>query len=229
MKFTTIIVEDEIMSRDALSSIIAEIPWLKIVGEAGSVKRAIDLINEHKPDVLFLDIKMPGGTGLDILNNTVSVPNIIFTTAYGEFAVDAFEQSAVDYLLKPYSQKRLYSAFEKLRSRLFDKNEAQIFVKSGNKVLPFTLGQVEYFSADKDYVIAHSGEEEQLLTTTLSALEEQLDAEQYIRIHRSIIVNVHMIKSMQRHGDRQYKIIMKNNSEIMSSKAGTAKLKQFIR
>mgnify|MGYP000527677306 CR=1 FL=1 len=229
MKFTTIIVEDEVMSRDALSSIIAEIPWLKIVGEVGSVNKAIKLINENKPDVLFLDIRMPGGTGLDILNNTVPVPNIIFTTAYGEFAVDAFEQSAVDYLLKPYSQKRLFSAFEKLRSRLFDKNEAQIFVKSGNQMLPLVLGQVEYFSADKDYVIAHSGEEEQLLTTTLSALEEQLDPEQYIRIHRSIIVNVHMIKSMHRHGDRQFKIVMRNSSEILSSKAGTAKLKQFIR
>lgn len=229
MTFTTIIVEDEVMSRDALSSIIKEIPWLKIVGEAGSVNKAIKLIDEHKPDVLFLDIRMPGGTGLDILNNTVLVPNIIFTTAHGEFAVDAFEQCAVDYLLKPYSQKRLFDALEKLRLRLFDRNEVKIFVKSAGQMLPLVLGQVDYFSADKDYVIAHSGEEEQLLTTTLSALEEQLNPEQYIRVHRSNIVNVHMIKSMHRHGDRQLKIIMRNNSEIISSKAGTAKLKQFIR
>ncbi|MBT7581377.1 MAG: response regulator transcription factor, partial [Kordiimonadaceae bacterium] len=171
----------------------------------------------------------PGGTGLDILNNTVPVPNIIFATAYGEFAVDAFEQSAVDYLLKPYSQKRLFMALEKLRSRLFDKSEAQIFVKSGNQMLPLRLGQIDYFSADKDYVIAHSGEDERLLTTTLSALEEQLDPEQYIRVHRSNIVNVHMIKTMRRHGDRQMKIIMRNGAEIISSKAGTAKLKHLIR
>jgi two-component system, LytTR family, response regulator len=229
MIFSTIIVEDEVMSRDALSGVITEIPWLKLVGSAGSVDKAIKLINEHKPDVLFLDIKMPGGTGLDVLNNTVHVPYIIFTTAYGEFAVDAFEQSAVDYLLKPYSQKRLFSALEKLRSRLFDKNETQIFVKSGNQMLPLTFGQIEYFSADKDYVSAHSGEEERLLTTTLSALEDQLDPEQFIRVHRSHIVNIHMIKSMHRHGDRQLKIIMRNYSEIISSKAGTAKLKQFIR
>ncbi len=229
MKFSTVIVEDEVMSRDALSSIVQEIPWLKLVGEAGSVDRAIKMINENRPDVLFLDIKMPGGTGLDILDNTVSVPHIIFTTAYGEFAVEAFEQSAVDYLLKPYSQKRLFVALEKLRTRLFEKNEAQIFVKKGSQMLPLVLGQVDYFSSDKDYVIAHSREDERQLSTTLSALEEQLDPGQYIRIHRSFIVNVHMIQSMQRHGDRQFKIIMRNGSEILSSKAGTAKLKHFIR
>ena len=96
-------------------------------------------------------------------------------------------------------------------------------------MLPLRLGQIDYFSADKDYVIAHSGEDERLLTTTLSALEEQLDPEQYIRVHRSNIVNVHMIKTMRRHGDRQMKIIMRNGAEIISSKAGTAKLKHLIR
>ena len=229
MIFNTIIVEDEVMSRDALSSIIKKIPWLKLVGEAGSFNKAVDLINENKPDVLFLDIRMPGGTGLDILNNTDAAPYIIFTTAYGEFAVDAFDHCAVDYLLKPYSQKRLFEALEKLRLRLFGKNEVQIFVKSGNQMLPLELGQVDYFTADKDYVIAYSGEEERLLTTTLSALEKQLDPEQYVRVHRSYIVNLHMIKSMQRYGDRQFKIIMRNHSEIISSKTGTLKLKKYIR
>ena len=229
MRFSTVIVEDEVMSRRAMSAVINEIPWLNLVGEAGSVSRAIELINKTKPDVLFLDIRMPGGTGLDILKKTVSVTNIIFTTAYSEFAVDAFEHCAVDYLLKPFSNRRLFVAIEKLRSRLFDKNEVKIFVKSGKKMLPLALGQVDYFSADRDYVTAHYGYEERLLSTTLSALEKQLDPEHYIRIHRSIIVNIHMVKLMQRHGDRQLKIIMRNNDELFSSKAGTARIKHLIR
>lgn len=230
MTYKVVIVEDEKVSRQALTKMIDEIPWLKIVGEAANVRNAVDLINDNEPDVLFLDIKLPRGTGLDILDQVIQVPHIIFTTAYGKFAVDAFDYRAVDYLLKPFSRRRFDEAIEKLSDRLFNPaDEIKIFMKSGNKVTPISLAQVEYFQADRDYVVAYCAGEERLLSTTLKMLENQLDSGRYIKIHRSLIVNVYMIKSMTRCVDRRIRLIMRGGNEIYSSRTGAKLLRNLVR
>ncbi len=197
MIYKAFIVEDEKVSRQALTAMIDEIAWLKNVGEATNVKNAVDLINHCKPDVLFLDIKLQQGMGLEILDQAIHVPHVIFTTAYGKFAVDAFDYCAVDYLVKPFSRRRFDEAIEKLRNRLFDHiDELKIFTKTGNKISPVSFTNVEYFKADRDYVVAYCAGEERLLSTTLKTLENQLDSGRFVKIPRSLIVNVHMIKSM---------------------------------
>ncbi len=229
MKYNVVIVEDEVVSRMALANMVDEIPWLNRTGEAESVKAAIEIIEKNKPDVLFLDIKIPGGTGLDILESATKISHVIFTTAYGEYAVEAFDHGAVDYLLKPFSRRRFEEAIEKLRNRLFDHiEEIKIFTKSGDRMLPIALEQVEYFRADKDYIIAHCNHGDHLLATTLNALEKQLDNGQYIRIHRSYIVNIHMVLSMQKYTDRRIKVHLCSGGALTSSRAGAKRLRKLI-
>ncbi len=208
---------------------IGEIPWLENVGEAESVNRATELINRVKPDVLFLDIKMPGGTGHDILEKISEMPYVIFTTAYGEYAADAFDRNAVDYLLKPFSRRRFDGAIDKLRKRLYGQvDTVKIFTKSGNVASPLSFEQVDYFCADKDYVVAHCDNSEHLLKTTLKVLETELNSDQFVRAHRSFIVNISMIKSMKSRADRRIRIYFYSGRELLSSRMGAKILRTLI-
>lgn len=235
MRFTAIIVEDEPVSRRAMRKMVEGIDWLTCVGEATTVQSAIEAINTTCPDVVFLDVKMPGGSGLDVLDATKFVPNIIFTTAFGIFAVDAFDHNAVDYLLKPFSKLRFDAAIDKLHGRLFDvtgqkqSESTTVFVSSGNKLLPFTIVEVEYFSACDDYVVAKNKAGERVLNTTLAALEDELDPDQFVRVHRSHIVNMRYVHRMQKLGDRKLRLRMRCGSEIVSSRSGTKRLQSFLR
>ena len=234
MRYKTLIVEDEDVSRQALRSMVDSIPWLLCVGEASGKHQAVSLIREKRPDVLFLDVRIPGGNGMSVLNDSDNSPLVIFTTAYSKYAVEAFDRGAVDYLLKPFSQKRFDSAIEKLRERLQHTQlpvtvaDDTLFVKSGKTLLPISLQDIDYFVSCKDYVVAVSGDEERVLSTTLMALQAQLDEKLYVRVHRSHIVNSRMIRSMHSHGDRQLKLIMRNDHAIIASRSGAARLNHLI-
>lgn len=235
MQFKAVIIEDEPISRRAMRRMVDSVNWLTCVGEAGTVKSAIATINTTRPDVVFLDVKMPGGSGLDVLEAAVFIPNIIFTTAFSDFAVDAFDHNAVDYLLKPFSTRRFDAAIEKLHKRLFDNmgqkqiDSITVFVSSGNKLLPLTIAEVECFSACDDYVLALNQGGERVLNTTLAALEKELDPSQFIRIHRSHLVNMRYVHRMQKHGDRKLRLRMRSGAELVSSRSGTKKLQNFLR
>lgn len=229
------IVEDEAVSRRALEAMVAAVPWLTHAGSAGTVDQAVSLLEAQRPDVLFLDVKMPGGSGFDVLERAPFVPHIIFTTAFSDFAVNAFDHNAVDYLMKPFSRRRFTAAIEKLQARLLDgagaprADAVSVFVRSGRKMVPLALTDVEYFAAADDYVIAHSGDAEHILNSSLGALEAQLPAEQFVRIHRSHIVNIRFVRFMRRVGDRQLSLSMKSGAELISSRAGTKRLQRFFR
>ncbi len=229
-----VIVEDEAISRRELKRMVDAIEWLVCVSEAAHVTAAIDAINHHQPDVIFLDIKIPGGTGFDVLNQADFVPNIIFTTAFSDFAVDAFDHNAVDFLLKPFSKKRFDIAIGKLRSKLFDRlgqrhvDSTKVFVSSGSSMLPLTLTEVEHFSVNGDYVVTRSQDGERLLNTSLSALELELDPRQFVRIHRAHIVNIRYVHRMKKQGDRQLLVQMRSGASLLSSRAGTKKLQRFF-
>lgn len=235
MTYRVVVIEDEAVSRRALAKMVADVTWLDCVGEAASCGSAIETINKEKPDIVFLDMRLPGGSGFDVLEASVFVPNIIITTAYRDYAVEAFNLNAVDYLLKPFSQRRFDAAISKLSDRLFDpsgkpaSSEAMVFVRSGIKLVPFNVADVEFFSACDDYVVAHCSEGEQLLTTTLSALEQQLDPAHFVRVHRSHIINVRYVRFMRRIGDRRFMLHMRNGAKLLSSRAGTRRLKPFFK
>lgn len=229
-----VIIEDEAISRRALKKMVEAVPWLRCCGEAGSVRCAIEVISETRPDVVFLDINLPGGSGLDVVKACDFVSSFIFTTAHSEFAVDAFDYNAVDYLLKPFSSRRFDAAIVKLADRVFDRadppaqEEVTIFLLSGKRRVPLNLSRVFHFSACDDYVVAHCDTGERLLSSTLAALEDQLDSGRYIRVHRSHIVDIRAVKYMRQEGDRKVRLFLRNGNEVVSSRSGTQRLKAFF-
>lgn len=235
MKLCALVVEDEAISRRGLVEMVKRVSWLEYAGEADSVSTALTLMQDTQPDVLFLDIKVPGGSGFDILKRGPFVRHVIFTTAYPEFAVDAFEVNAVDYLLKPFSRQRFECALNRLRTRVraFSRSSALgsgfLFVREGNKNSPVSLADVDYFCADGDYVAICGSDRQKLLSSSLSALEGELDSTVFVRAHRTFIVNIHNIRFMRREGDRQLRLFMRNGDELVTSRSGTKRLRTFIK
>lgn len=231
----TIIVEDEAISRMALSDMVAEVPWLRKVGEADCVSQAIGITEATQPDVMFLDVKIPGGSGFDVLQKISNMPAVVFTTAYRDFAADAFDINAVDYLLKPFSQQRFNTALDRLNTRLAEREQPaltgieSLMVRTGDRIQPVQLSDIDYLQADGDYVAARGQGLNQLMSTNLSALEQELDADIFVRIHRSLIVNRLNIRFLRREGDRRLRLFMRGGDELLSSRAGTKRLSPFIR
>ena len=234
MKLKTLIVEDEAISREALADMVSDVPWLDYVGAAGGVSDAVKVARTHLPDVLFLDVKIPGGSGFDVLRLAPFIPNVIFTTAHRDFAVDAFEINAVDYLLKPFSKRRFDAAMKKLQMKTSPpevslQREQPFMVRVGKRLYPMQLDDIDYFRAEGDYVAACGPNLNRLISTSLSALETELDPRSFVRIHRSLIVNLKHVRFLQAEGDRQLRLLMRDGSELLSSRAGTKRLEAFVR
>lgn len=234
MKLKTLIVEDEDISREALADMVSGVSWLQNVGAASNVGEAVRIACTYQPDVLFLDVKIPGGTGFDVLRLSPFIPNVIFTTAHRDFAVDAFEINAVDYLLKPFSQNRFDTAMKKLHLKMSPPEvphaaQQPFMVRVGKCLYPMQLDDIDYFKAEGDYVAACGPGLNRLFSTSLSALEAELDPGCFVRIHRSLIVNLKHIRYLRAEGDRQLRAIMRGGDELLSSRAGTKRLAAFVR
>ena len=216
MKVTALIVDDEPVARTGLRQLLEEIDWIHTVGEADSGPAAVLAIDRLKPELVFLDIQMPGLLGTEVLRHTTHQPFIVFTTAYAQHAVAAFELGALDYLLKPFGQERLSAALERVRAALGEPaavpaldrlREAlargpisRLFVRQGGAIVPLAVSTVHWFEARGDYVAAHAGAAKHLLHLSLNRLEERLDPERFLRIHRTHIVNLDHVKSFRREG-----------------------------
>jgi two-component system LytT family response regulator len=199
-----LIVDDEPLARRELRRLLAVHRSIQIVGEAGDIDEAHEIIESLAPGVVFLDIQMPGGTGFDLLAQLDRVPRIIFTTAYDRYAVNAFDVNALDYLLKPIEPERLAAALDKLQAMPLaagweaqsDSPLEQLFVRDGSRCWFVPLRDVSVFSAEGNYVRMQWGQERPLLGRSLAALESKLDPHRFFRANRQQIINLEFIRSV---------------------------------
>lgn len=217
-----LIIDDEPLARRELRRLLADFPWVDIVGEAGDVTEAVARIETLAPELLFLDIQMPGGSGFDLLSRLDHVPRVIFTTAYDHHAVRAFEVNALDYLLKPIEPQRLAAALAKARSAPEDKPvEVQpndilerLFVRDGERCWFVPLREVSVLSAEGNYVRLFWGAERPLLGRPLHSLEQRLDPKRFFRANRKQIINVDFIENVELGIGGQLHVQLRGGSEV---------------
>jgi two-component system LytT family response regulator len=194
-----LIVDDEPLARRELRRLLGAFPSIEIAGEAGNIDEARERIETLAPDVVFLDIQMPGGSGFDLLAQLDRVPRIVFTTAFDQYAVKAFDVNALDYLLKPIEPERLASALRKIQAAppaARDEPLGQIFVRDGPRCWFVPLREVSLFSAEGNYVRMLWGRERPLLGRSLAALELKLDPQRFFRANRGQILNLDFIRQV---------------------------------
>jgi len=209
---TAIIADDEQIARDGLRRMLAAHEWLTVVGEARSGDETVELVDRMRPDLLLLDVEMPGATGIQVLSRLTHHPFVIFTTAYSQHAVSAFELGAIDYLLKPFGADRLHLALERVRAGAGEPSEStgdrlkealrqgamsRLFVRSGMSVIPIAVDQVVRVEAWGDYVTVHTPSSRYVVHLALQRLAERLDAERFVRVHRAHLVNLAFVRAFR--------------------------------
>jgi len=239
-----LIIDDEPLARLILLEYLSIHPDITVVGEYSDGFEGAKGIQEHKPDLVFLDIQMPKLTGFEMLEILDEVPHIIFTTAFEEFALKAFEKSAVDYLLKPIPQDRFEQALKKfrqlhatqssspflenLKSEIEKETLERIVVKNGTQIKLIPVQQIHYLEAYDDYVKIHSTEGMFLKNKTMSSFEKQLDPKQFVRVHRSFIIRVDQLAKIEPMEKESFRGILLNGEKVSISKSGYTRLKQVI-
>ena len=198
-----LIVDDEPPARRELRRLLNEFAWVEIVGEGGNVDQAEEMIGSLAPELLFLDIQMPGGTGFDLLSRLEDLPQVIFTTAYDEHAVRAFEVDALDYLLKPIDPRRLAEALGRAKSAQTARMPQpgavleQIFVRDGDRCWFVPLREVRLLTSEGNYIRLSWGKEKPMLGRALAALERRLDPNRFFRANRQQIINLDFIEHVE--------------------------------
>jgi two-component system LytT family response regulator len=245
MRIRALIVEDEPLARQALRDLVEEVDWLDLVGEAADGGSAVDAIDALKPDLVFLDVKLPEISGLDVLERIRHAPAVIFTTAFDEFAVPAFEFEAVDYLVKPFGRKRFLAAVGRLRRRLEGERPApaspegvravlaagparRLFARDGDRFVPIAVESVSRIEARDDYAAVYSAGRTFLLHVSLGELETRLDRERFLRIHRSHIVNLDYVDLIRPFDERRLLVVLKDGTKVLASRAGSHLLRGLV-
>ncbi len=229
MKIRAVIVEDSRLARNELKELIKLHNDLELVGEAGNVDDGAELIETESPDLLFLDINMPEKDGFDLLEMLDDVPITVFTTAYDEYAIKSFEYNALDYLLKPVSNKRFDMALEKVRSKMASKEEAtsttkkltdssQIFIKDGESCWLVKIGDISLFEIVGNYTRVYFENKKPLLYKSLNQVEEKLPEDSFFRANRQQIINTNYIKNVVPWFNGKLKLTLKNGEEVEVSR-----------
>jgi len=234
-----LVVDDEPPARRKLMNFLREEGDVEVVGEAGSGAKAAALIEELEPDVVFLDVQMPGMTGFEVLQTLGGrVPLIVFVTAYDQYAVKAFEVHALDYLLKPFDRDRLQTCLSRVRDQIGRSAGAdlqarmqkliaeatgrayatRLMVKHHGRVVFLQIRDVDWIKALANYVELHVGAQTYMIRETLNSLESRLDPDSFARVHRSVIVNLDRIKELQPWSHNDYLVILKDGTEIRMSR-----------
>ncbi len=234
----TIIVDDERLARNELKKILTEFPEIEIIDEAVNVQEAVEKIEEAKPDLIFLDIQMPGNkTGFDLLDVLEYTPKVVFTTAYNEFAIKAFEFNALDYLLKPIETHRLADAIGKVKKAIEKQTHIhrdqlgvsdQVFVKDGERCWFVKLGEVRLFESVGNYAKVFFGTNKPLILKSLNALEERLDPKIFFRANRKHIINLLMIAKIDTQFNGGLKVTLQGGEEIEISRRQAVKFKDTM-
>jgi two-component system LytT family response regulator len=244
----TILVDDEPLARKRLARLLSEHPSIEIVGEAANGDDACALVERITPDLIFLDVQMPGASGFDVLSRLVHRPQVIFVTAHDEFAVRAFEEQALDYLLKPVEPKRLARALERLRptgspspaderlERLLAVVERatptvrRIPVRKGPKVVLVEPASIIFCRAEDKYAVIYTGDGEHVVDKTIDELAATLDPSTFIRVHRSTLVNLAFVRDLTSIEGGRYVIALKApaGAQIFASRAGAKALRDRL-
>ena len=244
-KLRTIIVEDEELARNLMKSFLNSNDKIEIIAECENGFEGIKTINELKPDLVFLDIQMPKITGFEMLELLEHKPQIIFATAYDQYALKAFEFNAADYLLKPYSKERLFEAVDKVAAKIekdgkdsdvaekvsnFPRDEFldRIVVKDRHKINIIPVDQVRYIESMDDYVMIYTKTGRHLKQKTMKYFEAALNPKNFTRIHRSYIVKVDEINEIQQYEKESYIVILHDKTKLKVSKTGYKNLKGVL-
>jgi two-component system LytT family response regulator len=240
-KYRTLIIEDEKPARDLLKVYLEEFDQVELLGEYDNGFDGLKAVNELKPDVIFLDVQMPKLTGFEMLEVLEHNPEVIFTTAYDQFAIQAFEQNAVDYLLKPFSRERFREAIERLDARERgsiekikihlaggDEKLHRVVIKKSGRIHVFSTGEINFLEAQDDYVMIYTGEGKYLKQQTMKYFEKHLDPDQFIRVHRSYIVNISKIERIEPYEKSNFILILKDGNKIPVSRSGMQQLKENL-
>ncbi len=262
--FTTIIVDDERLARKRVRRLLALEPEFTVVAECGTGTEALAALREHSPDLMFLDVQMPEQDGFDVLRNAADgnsgnlLPLVIFTSAYEDYALRAFEVQAFDYLLKPFDDRRFRESLVRAKTRLLQmratmpvgdaarhpaerdlssafKNFAarretpdRIAIRSRGRVVFVKLENVDWFEAADNYVSLHCGRETHIIRETMNELESRLDPSRFLRVHRSAIVNLDRIKELQPWFRGDYRVILRDGTELTLTKTHREKLESRL-
>lgn len=235
-----LIADDEKAGRQLIKEYLQGFPELILISEVNNGVDAVKEINKFKPDLVFLDIQMPGFTGFEVLTRLEEIPNIIFSTAYDKYALQAFEVHAIDYLLKPYTKERFTKAIEKLKqttervvsltqSLLMDKTDypERVLVEKKDKLITIAVADIIWIEAYGDYSKLHTAEDVLVSNYGISALEEKLNPKSFLRVHRSSLINLNKVKELHKYG-KSYDITMENNEIVRVSRGYMDAIKKIM-
>lgn len=242
MPIKAIIIDDERLARTELKKLLQDFSDIDVIDEASNVDEGVEKIELQNPDLIFLDIQMPGKTGFDLLGELDKAPHVIFTTAYDEYALKAFEVNALDYLLKPIEPKRLHDAIQKLQFEISKERAGlngivnrgpltendQVFVKDGERCWFVKLNEIRLFESVGNYAKVFFGNNKPLILKSLNALEERLDDRMFFRANRKHIINLRWIEKIEPYFNGGLLVELKGGEKIEVSRRQTVKFKEMM-
>ena len=242
-----VLADDEVLARQKLRQLLRDEPDIEIVGECATANETVELVRAAKPALLFLDIRMPGMDGFDVIgaleSENVPMPAIVFTTAYDQYALRAFEIHAVDYLLKPFTAERLRSAIQRVRERSMVSDSSvhanghavngsghttRIVFKSRGRILFLPVSEIRWIGAEENYVRLCTERETHLLRETMTHLEDRLDPHSFLRVHRSFIVNLQYVKEVRTDHDGESSVVMLDGQKIAMSRSYKSRILESL-
>jgi two-component system LytT family response regulator len=248
MRLRTLIVDDEPLAREGLRMLLAQDPEVSAIDEAKNGREAVEAVRDRRPDLVFLDVQMPEMDGLSVVQEIGAdrMPAVVFVTAHDQYAIRAFEINAIDYLLKPVTEERFNQALDRAKARLNSgpadgaslqiislletmasppRHVSRLAVRSVGKTVFVNVEDVDWIEAAENYVELHAGRSRHLLHVPMNSLEKSLDPEMFLRIHRSIIVNVRRIKELQPSGRGEYVIVLETGVQLQSGRSYHERIK----
>jgi len=249
MMIHAVLADDEVLARQKLRQLLREEPEVEIVGESATASETIELVRATAPELLFLDIRMPGMDGFDVIGELAGLadcpmPRIVFTTAYDQYAVRAFEIHAADYLLKPFTSERLRFAVKHVREQIetLEQNPAQadgrgrngspystrIVFKSRGRILFLPVTEIRWIGAEENYVRISTESETHLLRETMARLEERLDPQMFLRVHRSSIVNLQFVKEVRTEPNGEFAVVLVDGRKIPMSRSYRSRVNEWL-
>lgn len=244
MTVTAHIADDEPLACRRLRDLLSGAAWLRVIGETYDGPATVEAVNRTRPELLFLDVRMPGLSGFDVLERIEAEPMIVFTTAHDEFAVAAFEARALDYLLKPFGRKRLEACLDRIRQAVEARDAVSavergraalagdgeplrvLFVRERGRIRPVQVARIERFEAQDDYVLIHAAGQRHLASLRMNDLERMLDGDEFLRIHRSHIVNVRHVVSFEPHPSGRLQVTMRSGATLFASRSRSRELRK---
>jgi two-component system, LytTR family, response regulator len=243
MNCPVLIADDEPLARRTLREHLRNLGWSGPIHEAQDGQTAIALANSHRPELVFLDIVMPGATGLEVLEQLDYEPKVIFTTAYDQYAVTAFELGALDYLLKPFGRERLERVVQRAQSALnaggapllsraresLEQTErpSRIFVRDGSRIVPIPLANLERIQGADDYATLYTTTKEYLVSIRLSDFESRLSRANFLRIHRSHLINLEHVTAIEPYDASRLQVVMRSGARIVATRTGSKRLRDL--